>query len=416
VTPVEREDRFIVFDRATASLLRVGTDVPRIYQQNDANLEPRVGVTWSVPGDGNTVLRAAYGHAGDQPVTTAVRDTASNPPYGVPLTATGAVPIGAAIDTARPSGLSPSTVDPGYKNASLRAWNVNLQRQLTAKVAVMGGYSGSHGSNLRISRNINQPVAGIRPFAAVASAGAIAPGAVLGNITEVTSLGFSNYDAAWISISRRDARGLQLEASYTLSQSRDTNSLNSSGFAVQDGNNIAAEYGPSDFDARHRFVLSATYALPFTGNVVTRGWRIAAVVQSQSGNPFNIVTSAATVNGTPNTVRPDVTGPIRIIGSVDQWFDPAPFVAVGRFGTLRRNALVGPAFHNTDITVIKEARPWGLRLQFRADVFDLFNHPNFASPGNIVGSPSFGKITRTRLPTGEAGSSRQIQLSLLLAF
>jgi hypothetical protein len=259
-------------------------------------------------------------------------------------------------------------------------------------------------------------VAGVRPFAAIAATSAIAPGAALGNITEVTSLGFSNYDAAWISISRRDARGLQLEASYTLSKSLDTNSLNSLGFAVQDANDIAAEYGPSDFDARHRFVLSATYALPFTGNVVTRGWRLAAVVQSQSGNPFNIVTSTATVNGTPNTVRPDLTGPIRIIGSVDQWFDPAPFVAVSRFGTLPRNALVGPAFNNTDVTVIKEARPGGVRLQFRADVFDVFNHPNFASPGNIVGSPAFGKITRTRLPTGEAGSSRQIQLSLRLAF
>ena len=416
VTPVEREDRFIVFDRPTASLIRVGEDIPRIYRQNNANVEPRVGVTWSLPGDGNTVLRAAYGHAADQPVTTAVRDTASNPPYGVPLTATGAVAMANAIDATRPAGLSPNTVDPGYTNASLRAWNVNLQRQLTPKLAVTGGYSGSHGSNLRISRNINQPVAGVRPFAAIASTSAIAPGAVLGNITEVTSLGFSNYDAAWISISRRDARGLQLEASYTLSKSRDTNSLNSSGFAVQNGNDIAAEYGHSDFDARHRFVLSATYALPFTGNAITRGWRLAAVVQSQSGNPFNIVTSTTTVNGTANTVRPDVTGPIRIIGSVDQWFDPAPFVSTGRFGALPRNALVGPAFNNTDVTVIKEARPGGLRLQFRADVFDVFNHPNFASPGNIVDSPSFGKITRTRLPTGEAGSSRQIQLSLRLAF
>jgi hypothetical protein len=416
VTPVERDDRFIVFDRATGSLVRVGPDGPGIYQQNNANFEPRVGVTWSLSGDGNTIVRAAYGHAVDQPVTTAVRDTASNPPYGVPLTATGIVPLSRAIDATRPAGLAPSTVDPGYTNASLRAWNINLQRQLTPKLAVIGGYSGSHGSNLRISRNLNQPVAGVRPFAAIAATSAIAPGAVLGNITEVTSLGFSNYDAAWISLSRRDARGLQLEASYTLSKSLDTNSLNSLGFAVQDANDIAAEYGPSDFDARHRFVLSATYALPFTGNAVTRGWRLAAVVQSQSGNPINIVTSTATVNGMPNTVRPDVTGPIEIIGSVDQWFDPAPFVATGRFGTLPRNALTGPAFNNTDVTVMKEARPGGLRLQFRVDVFDVFNHPNFASPGNIVGSPAFGKITRTRLPTGEAGSSRQIQLSLRLAF
>ena len=416
VTPVERDDRFIVFDTATGSLIRVGVDRPQIYRQNNANVEPRLGVTWTLPGNGNTVFRGAYGHAVDQPVTTAVRDTASNPPYGVPLTATGAVPLASAIDAARPAGLSPSTVDAGYRNASLRAWNVNLQRQLTPTVAVMGGYSGSHGSNLRISRNLNQPQNGVRPFAAVAAASAIAPGAPLGNITEVTSLGFSNYRAAWIAISRRDARRLQLEASYTLSQSLDTNSLNSLGFAVQNANDIAAEYGPSDFDARHRFVLSASYALPFTRNVVLRGWRLAAVVQSQSGNPFNVVTSTATVNGAPNTVRPDVTGPIRILGDVDQWFDPAPFVAANRFGTLTRNALVGPAFNNTDVTVVREASPGGLRLQFRADIFDVFNHPNFASPGSIVGSPAFGRITRTRLPTGEAGSSRQVQLSLRLAF
>ena len=137
------------------------------------------------------------------------------------------------------------------------------------------------------------------------------------------------------------------------------------------------------------------------------------MVQSQSGNPVNIVTSNSSLNGMPNTVRPDVTGPIRIIGSVDQWFDPSVFVAVDRFGNLGRNVVIGPAFHNTDLSVIKNVRPGGrIGLQFRVDVFDLFNHPNFGPPGNIVGSPTFGKITRTRLPTGEAGSSRQIQLAV----
>jgi len=131
----------------------------------------------------------------------------------------------------------------------------------------------------------------------------------------------------------------------------------------------------------------------------------------------NIVTSGAGINGVPNTVRPDLTGPIRIIGSVDQWFDPSVFVAVNRFGDLARNAVPGPAFYNTDLSLMKNARPGtGVRLQFRVDVFDLFNHPNFGPPGNIVGSPGFGKITRTRLPTGEAGSSRQIQLAVQASF
>jgi hypothetical protein len=131
----------------------------------------------------------------------------------------------------------------------------------------------------------------------------------------------------------------------------------------------------------------------------------------------NIVTSNASLNGLPNTVRPDLAGPVRIIGSVDQWFDPSAFAAVDRFGNLGRNALVGPAFHNTDLSLMKNQRI-GTRasLQFRLDVFDVFNHPNFGPPGNIVGSPAFGKISRTRLPTGEAGSSRQMQLAARLWF
>jgi hypothetical protein len=140
-------------------------------------------------------------------------------------------------------------------------------------------------------------------------------------------------------------------------------------------------------------------------------------MQSQSGNPVNIVTSNSSLNGVPNTVRPDVTGPIRILGVVDRWFDPSAFVAVDRFGNLGRNVVIGPAFHNTDVALIKNVRPSaGVGMQFRVDVFDVFNHPNFGPPGNIVGTPTFGKITRTRLPTGEAGSSRQIQLAARLSF
>jgi hypothetical protein len=102
---------------------------------------------------------------------------------------------------------------------------------------------------------------------------------------------------------------------------------------------------------------------------------------------------------------------------VDQWFDPSTFVAVDRFGTLGRNAVTGPAFHNVDASVIKNIRPGaGMSLQLRVDAFDVFNHPNFGPPGNIVGTPGFGRITRTRLPTGEAGSSRQIQLAARLSF
>jgi hypothetical protein len=92
------------------------------------------------------------------------------------------------------------------------------------------------------------------------------------------------------------------------------------------------------------------------------------------------------------------------------------FVAVNRFGNLGRNAVIGPPFHNTDLSLIRNVPGARIGVQFRIDVFDVFNHPNFGPPGSIVGSPMFGKISRTRLPTGEAGSSRQIQLAARLSF
>jgi hypothetical protein len=418
VTPTERNHRFVVFDPETASLLRVGVDIDdEIYQQNDRNIEPRVGVAWDMSGDGRTVVRGVYGHAVDEPGTTAVRDTAANPPFASPVTASGSIRLDGAIERTQAAGLAPTTVDPKFRNASMRSWNVNVQRQLGGHWAAMVGYFGSSGDHLRISRNINQPVEGVRPVAALSSSSPILPGVPLGNITQVESSGFSSYHALWVSATKRLSRGLQADLSYMWSKSLDTNSLNSSGFAVQDAYDVRNQYGLSDFNARHRFVLSAMYALPFSGHWLSRDWQLAVIVQSQSGNPVNIVTSNSTLNGTPNTVRPDVTGPIRIIGAVDQWFDPSVFVAVDRFGNLGRNVVIGPAFHNTDLSVMRIVKMGSrARLQLRADIFDLFNHTNFGAPGNVVGTPTFGKITRTRLPTGEAGSSRQIQLGVKLSF
>ncbi len=107
VTPTERDNRFVVFDAASASLLRVGVDVNGIYQQNNRNLEPRLGVAWSLSPDGRTVVRAAYGRAADEPGTTAVRDTAGNPPFASPLTATGSIPLVSAVDTTGPAEPQP---------------------------------------------------------------------------------------------------------------------------------------------------------------------------------------------------------------------------------------------------------------------------------------------------------------------
>src|SRR5262249_3819200 len=123
----------------------------------------------------------------------------------------------------------------------------------------------------------------------------------------------------------------------------------------------------------------------------------------------------STVNGVANTLRPDLTGPIQVIGNVDNWFDTSVFVPVAGFGNLGRNVVTGPGFNNADFSIMKNtAIKEKLRLQFRAEFFDLFNHPNFGQPGNVVGSPNFGRIVNTRFPTGESGTSRQVQFALKL--
>lgn len=417
MTPSERYDRFIVFDPQSASLVRVGTQVDEIYHQNNKNFQPRLGFAWDLFGRGKTVLRGAYAILADQPMTSIVTGSSANPPLAIPLTFTGPIRLDNAINVASVAGLAPQTVDHNFDNAYLQSWNVNLQRELTPDLAVMIGYIGSKGTHLILRRNINQPVNGVRPFASLSLSSPILPGTPLGNITQVESTGNSTYHALWVSANRRLARGLQFNASYTLSKSLDYNSFSTGGIVAQNSYDLRSDRGLSDFDARQRFVVSAIYELPFKRNQYIKGWQFAAIVQVQSGNPVNIVTDNTIVNGVANTLRPDVTGPITILGDVERWFDTSVFAPVSHFGSLGRNVVIGPGFSNTDFSVLKNTRlSESMQLQVRAEIFDLFNHANLGQPGNVVGTPAFGRITNTRFPTGESGSSRQVQFAVKLIF
>lgn len=416
MTPSERYDRFIVFDPDTNALLRVGTDVDKVYKENNQNVQPRVGFAWRPFVDDETVVRGAYGVYVDQPMTSIVTPLAGNPPLAIPLTVSGAIHLDNAIDVAGPAGLAPLSIDHEFDNAYMQSWNLNVQRQFF-NTAVMLGYLGSKGTNLITRRNINQPINGARPFPALSGTSSILPGAVLGNITEVGSSGNSSYNALLLTATRRLFKGWQFDASYTWSKSIDYTSFSTGGILIQNSYNLPGERGVSDFDARHRFVFSSICELPFHNNKFVSGWQLAVIVQSQSGNPVNVVTTNSTVNGVSNTLRPDVDGPVTVFGDVDGWFDTSAFAAVPRFGNLGRNTIVGPSFNNADVSLIKNTTIGeDVRLQFRAEVFDVFNHANFGRPGNTVGTPLFGRITSTRFPTGESGSSRQIQFALKVGF
>jgi hypothetical protein len=169
------------------------------------------------------------------------------------------------------------------------------------------------------------------------------------------------------------------------------------------------------------------------------GWQVVVVSQMQSGGPFNVVTNINTFTGVNNTLRPDLVGDPAILGSVNQWFNnsvcdpriagsctsssvfalPVSANGVFHFGSLGRNAILGPAFSDTDVSLIKNVRLNGqARVQLRVEAFNVFNQKNFGQPGRIatVGSTSFGVITNTRFPTGDSGSARQVQFAAKMLF
>src|SRR5205807_4126989 len=163
--------------------------------------------------------------------------------------------------------------------------------------------------------------------------------------------------------------------------------------SVEDSFNIRGDYGRSDFDARHRVVLSGIYDLPFKGHRASEGWELGLVFQAQSGNPLNIVTSNSVFTGN-QTVRPDVSGPVVATGKPDQWFaNPAVFVFPGtgttvtHFGNLSRNTVTGPNFINADFSVIKTTKiTESTSLQFRTEAFDILNHAIFGNPWRVLGT------------------------------
>jgi hypothetical protein len=432
--PTETQGRYVVFNASNDSLVQTANPYPTGH-----NFQPRLGVVWDPSKAGRTVVRGAYAVMVDMPVANVVSVTSANPPLATPLTFAGNIRLDSAAATALASGLAPQSVDPNFQSGRTQTWNVNVEQQIGPALGVMIGYFGSHGDRLRITRNVNQFVNGVRPFPTLSPTSPILPGGALGNITETDSLGWSNYKGLWISANERPFKGLQFNTSYTLSKSMDTNSLSTGTIVVQDSNNIGDSYGPSDFDVRHRFVISAIYDLPFKGNRLAEGWQLGVITQAQTGSPVNIIVASGTFNGVANSVRPDLIGDPSIIGSTTQWFnnsvcDPSKGAcaagtvfalpvnaagAVNHFGNLGRNAILGPGFGNTDFSIIKNLTVAGsARVQFRLEVFNLFNQANLGLPGRVAatGSTSFGVITGTRFPTGDSGSARQVQLAMKVLF
>jgi hypothetical protein len=259
--------------------------------------------------------------------------------------------------------------------------------------------------------------------------------AMLRNITR------SSYNAAQFSLTRRYANGLGLNVSYWYSKALDElSAMNLSGAAAkplagendlaQNPFDLEAEYGPSLFDARHRFVASASWEprVPASFGPVWRavldGWQLSVIATHNSGTPFTVSDStnvSLQANSPPISgfaaSRPNVIGdPNAGPHTVDQWLSRSAFqrldpaTQAGQFGNAGRNIARAPAYTNVDVALVRTFTLTGdLRLQVRAESFNVANHPNLGLPVGDLNSPNFGRIL-------SAGPARLMQFAVKVMF
>src|SRR5206468_3738911 len=245
-------------------------------------------------------------------------------------------------------------------------------------------------------------------------------------------LGTSSYHSLNVSLVKRSTRGLTFKTNYTYSKVMD---LNSAILAPSAGNeppdvfspyNLKLNRGVASYSLQHQFNGNFSYQMPFgngqrfgngASGVVDHligGWQWNGIVNAQGGFPFTPL-AGSNISGTGSANQsdvpdwnPDFKGPV-ILGTPDQWFDPKAFKlpVQGTFGNVSRGSLRGPLLTNVDTSFFKKIRvSERFNLQFRAEAFNILNHPNFAYPNEIVFSgtsisPSAGALTNT------ATSSRQ---------
>ena len=439
--PVDKQDRATIYDVATRSLVPVGTNgVPRSgFEPDRNNFAPRVGFAWSVGKDQATVLRAGYGVYYDQSPLAPAEALYFNSPFfdnniffslpGLPLTLSNPFPSFFPL----PLPDSALAIQRDLRTGYMQHWNFNIERQLGEKSVLEVAYVGSKGTKLLTARDINQP----QPSALPPGLPFVPrPDPRFDDINLLESRANSNYNALQVRFQQRLVRGLSSLLSYTWSKSIDdaSNFFSSAGDPnfPQNSYDVAAERGRSDFDVRHRLSVSYSYALPFgkgrqylakNGWVSTAlsGWESYGIVTVQSGRPFTVallpdIDNSGTgrsilgfgANDRPNIVgNPELSNP-----TTDQWFNTAAFTfsAPGTFGDAGRNILDGPGYQTVNLSLMKNtALSERINLQFRAEAFNLFNHPNFNLPDNFLGSPTFGRITSARDP-------RHIQFGLKLLF
>ena len=425
------------------------------YLPDRNNWAPRIGFAYDISGDGRVALRGGYGVFFNQMESNLALQNILQPPFAsFPLVLDSGGLGYASLDSPTcggacvPEGAGLVLVtDPHLRTPYMQHMDLNVQAQLFHDSVLEVGYVGTLGRKLLQFRDLNQPIfiPGLdqsgTPRSTPANKELRRPYPGFSTIAQSTSYGNSNYHSLQASISRRFSGGYTFLAGYTLSKSIDISSQFHSGSGspidpaiAQDANDLRADRGLSSFDMRHRFTISGVFELPFgvgrrflnrrgIVDMIFGGWIVSPILVISSGVPLTVrdFTDPCGVSGPfitscrPNLIRePNLRDDQR---SVDQWLDTSAFSRqpFGSFGNAGRNLVFADGAENLDVALIKKIQLGdnsNTNLEFRAEVFNLPNHPQFGPPDLDFSSSTFGKI----FSTARGSTERQIQFGLKLNF
>ena len=420
---------------------------------NTNNVAPRLGISQAIPKYG-VVIHSAFGIFYTPVDMNTWCNQRHNVPYVFPETqqSDNFIPSASLISSGFNFGqpvlgrttVSFTAMDPHAPSQYIEQWSLSAEKSLDRATTLELGYLGSHGVHLQRAHLINNalpgpgPIGLRRPFKTIS----FVPNTVLPANVNVVSTTFpvstvnllentaqSWYEAGYVNVRRRFFHGLTFLGNYTwsknLSDAPDFRSPMFEASIPQDNNDLAAEKGPG-CDIRHRFALSAVYALPalpYGGalHAVTKDWTVSSVYQIQTGFPFTVSVFGDTANsGTvlgENPVRANYYTGQSIFPSgtrtANRWFNTAAFAAPAAFtfGDVGRNSIYGPGLETLDLALVRD---FGLtermKFQFRGEFFNVLNHTNLGTPDRFVNTPQFGTITQATTP------GREVQLSARLTF
>lgn len=408
--PKEESDQLSNFTQEAGGLVQVGTgQLPHIYKKDLNNFAPRISIAWDLTGSGKTAIRTSWGVYFDSPslrLFSGLCPCSNSTNAGVTMNPVGSRPV-FAISPSRPipfgigtpifdgpSLVDLSAVDQKLRNPYVQTFYFGIHQAITSDTVLETSYSGSVGTHLYRTIDINQPMPGDpttrdsrRPF--------FSQFPQFGAINLLTSSGKSNYHALRVSVRRQISKGLWFTGGYDFSRSIDNLGP---GELPQNSRNARAERALSNFDQRHRFVLTWIYGLPPSKYEVFKGWQIAGTLRLTSGNPFTPLISFDNSGTATFLDRPNLLANPRSHSSRTELYTASAFEIPprGSFGNAGRNSLTGPGVNNLDISVSKKFLLSDEKyIELRTDVFNLFNHPNFRLPNNLLDEPAFGNIVST---------------------